>query len=207
MSIRKHLIQIFVACLLTACAPANDGLLGSLLYFEGCTSPCWVGIEVGKTSLDQTQKILVDRYTNQNTSLINNVLFWEINEVDSTYGTISFSNGVVDSVHFFFEEPKFTAKDTIAVLGEPTDVMISVDLTKSSDRCLGTQLAYSTTGVMVYLDTTQARKGVERSQLVKGFWLRSPEELRNMQTKVQNDGTSIVVEWQGYKDYCKVISQ
>ena len=206
MRIRKYIIQIFVACLLTACAPSNDELLSSLLYFDGCTSPCWVGIEVGKTSRDQTQKILVDRYTNQKLHL-STIFLWDINEVDSSYGTISFSKGVVDRVHLYFKEPKFTAKDTIAVLGEPTDVMISVDLTKSSGQCLGTQLAYSTTGVLVWLDMTQVHKGVERSQLVKGFWFESPEELRNMQIKVQNDGTSIVVEWQGYKDYCKVISR
>lgn len=133
-------------------------------------------------------------------------MLWRINEVDSSYGTVTFSQDSVDSVQLFFEKSKFIASDATKVFGEPSDVMISIDPTKPR-KCGGIQLAYSETGTMVYLDTTQAFKGAEKSQSVTGFWFRSPEDLRSMQSNVQNDGISMVVKWQGYKDYCDFISQ
>jgi hypothetical protein len=214
MRIKQHIFQIFVTCLLISCSPTNnDKSLSPLIYFEGCTSACWVGIEVGKTNFEQTQKILEDRYTIQLRDEILGFMLWRTNEadwtskVDSSHGTVTFSQGVVDSVSLIFEDSKFTAKDAIKVLGKPSDVMISIDLTKPDQKCAGMQLSYSETGTEVLLDTTPIFKGVEKSQSVIGFWFRSPEDLRNMQLDVQNYGTSMVVEWQGYKDYCEVIGQ
>jgi hypothetical protein len=213
MRIRQCVFQIFVAWLLISCTPTNDKSLSSLIYFEGCTSACWVGIEVGKTNFDQTKKILADRYTIQLTDEILGFILWRTNEadwtnrVDSSHGTVTFSQGVVNSVQFFFENSKFTADDVIKVFGDPTDVMISIDLTKPNHKCAGMQLSYSETGTMIYLDTTQAFKGVEKSQSVTGLWFRSPEDLRDMQLAVQHHGTSAVTNWQGYKDYCEAISQ
>ena len=139
--------------------------------------------------------------------ILDNIMLWLPNEVDSSYGTVISSQGVVDEVSLIFEDSKFTAKDAIKVLGKPSDVMISIDLTKPDQKCTGMQLSYSETGTTVYLDTTKVFKGVEKSQLVTGFGFRSPEDLRNMQLDVQNYGTSVIVEWQGYKDYCEVIGQ
>ena len=206
MRIRK-IILVFVACFLTGCASANEKLLRSLVYYDGCSSACWVGIEVGKTSFEQAQKILVDRYTTQKMFMpLDNILIWLPNEVDSSNGTVGFSQGIVDGVQLFFEHSKFIASDAVKVFGEPSDVMISIDQTKPQ-KCRGIQLSYSETGTMVYLDPTQAFKGVEKSQSVTGFWLRSPEDLLDMQSNVQNDGISMVVKWQGYKDYCEFISR
>jgi hypothetical protein len=206
MRIKKIILALLV-CLLTGCASASEKLLRSLVYYDGCTSACWVGIEVGKTSFDQAQKILVDRYTIQKMFMpIDNILIWLPSEVDSSNGTVSFSQGVVDGVQLFFENSKFIASDAIKVFGEPSDVMISIDPTKPQ-KCGGVQLSYSETGTMVYIDTTQTFKGVAKSQSVTGFWFRSPEDLRNMQSNVQNDGIAMVVKWQGYKNYCEFISQ
>jgi hypothetical protein len=203
----KKIILALLAFLLTSCAPANEKLLRSLVYYDGCTSACWVGIEVGKTSFDQAQKILADRYTTQKLFMpLDNIIIWLPSEVDSSNGTVSFSQGSVDGVKLFFENSKFIASDAIKIFGEPSDVMISIDSTKPQ-KCGGVQLSYSQTGTMVYLDVTQAFKGAEKSQSVTGFWFRSPEDLRNMQSNVQNDGISMVVKWQGYKNYCEVISQ
>ncbi len=203
----KKIILVLLACLLTGCASANEKLLRSLVYYDGCTSACWVGIEVGKTSYDQAQKVLVDRYTNQKMFMpLDNILIWLPSEVDSSNGTVSFSQGIVNGVQLFFENSKFIASDAIKIFGEPSDVMISIDPTKPR-KCGGIQLSYSETGTMVYLDTTQDFKGAEKSQSVTGFWFRSPEDLRSMQNNAQNDGISMVVKWQGYKDYCDFIPQ
>ena len=207
MRIKKYIIQGFLAYFLASCSSANETLLRSLVYFDGCTSACWIGIEVGKTSFDQAQKILVDRYTIQKIVIpLDNNILWLPSEVDSSNGSVTFSEGIVDSLQLFFGNSKFIASDAIKILGEPSDVMISIDLTKPN-RCAGMQLSYSETGTMVYLDTTQVFKGVEKSQSVTGFWFRSPEDLRNMQLNVQNSGISMVVKWQGYKDYCEGILQ
>jgi hypothetical protein len=208
MRIKRYIILIFFACLLASCAVANEKPLRSLVYFDGCTSACWIGIEVGKTSFDQAQKILVDRYTIEKLFMpLDNIIIWMPNEVDSSHGTVTFSQGIVDGVQLSFENRKFAASDAIKVFGEPSDVMISIDITKPNHKCTGMQLSYSETGTEVLLDTTPIFKGVEKSQSVIGFWFRSPEDLRNMQLDVQNYGTSMVVEWQGYKDYCEVIGQ
>ncbi len=203
----KRITLVFFACLLAGCASTNEKLLRSLIYYDGCTSACWVGIEVGKTSFDQAQKILVDRYTTQKMFMpLDNIIIWLPSEVDSSNGTVSFSQGIVDGVELIFENSKFIASDAIKVLGEPSDVMISIDLSKPQ-KCGGVQLSYSETGTMVILDATRTFKGVEKSQSVTGFWFRYPEDLRNMQLNIQNDGVSMVVKWNGYKDYCDVISQ
>jgi hypothetical protein len=208
MRIKKYSILVFFAFFLTGCASANERLLRSLTYSDGCTSACWVGIEVGKTSFDQAQKILVDRYTIEKLFMpLDNIIIWMPNEVDSSHGTVTFSQGIVDGVQLSFESRKFAASDAIKVFGEPSDVMISIDLTKPNHKCTGMQLSYSETGTEVLLDTAPIFKGVEKSQSVIGFWFRSPEDLRNMQLDVQNYGTSMIVEWQGYKDYCEAISQ
>lgn len=206
MRIRKYFIQIFVACLLTGCVPANEKLLSSLLYFDGCTSACWVGIEVGKTSFDQAQKILEDRYTDQNTDVILDFMLWRANDADSSYGTVTFSHGVVEDMLLFFEDNKFTAKDAIRVSGEPSDVMISIEVTESQRQCAGIQLSYPDIGVQAYLDTTQVFKGVAKSQSITGFRFMSPKALQDMQLNVQHDGIATVVDWQGYKDYCEAVS-
>ena len=207
MRINK-IILVLLACLLTGCVSANEKLLRSLVYYDGCTSACWVGIEVGNTSFDEAQRILDDRYTSQNTDLlpIVNIMIWRTNEVDSSYGTVTFSQDIVDSVQLFFEKSKFISSDAIKVFGEPSNVMISVDPTKQR-KCGGIQLSYSETGTRVYLDTTQAFKGAEKSQSVTGFWFMSPEDLRSIESDGQNNGISVVVKWQGYKDYCEFISQ
>lgn len=203
----KKIILVLLACLLTSCASVNEKLLRSLVYYDSCESACWVGIEVGKTSFDQAQKILANRYTPQKLFMpLDNIIVWLPSEVDSSNGTISFSKGIVDGVQLFFENSKFIADDAIKVFGEPSDVMISIDPTKPQE-CGGIQLSYSETGTMIYLDATQAFKGIEKSQSVTGFWFRSPEDLLNMQSNIQNDGISMVVKWQGYKDYCEFISQ
>ena len=206
MRIGQYISQIFVACLLAACTSANERLLSSLLYFDGCTSACWVGIEVGKTSFDQTQKILVGRYTDQNMTVILDSMLWRINDVDSSYGTVTFSQGVVDGMLLFFEESEFTAKDAIQVLGEPLDVMISIEANESQRQCAGIQLSYPEIGVLAYLDTTETFKGVAKSQSITGFRFMSPADLQNLQLNVQQDEIATVVDWQGYKDYCETIS-
>jgi hypothetical protein len=203
----KKIILVLLAFLLVSCAPANEKLLRSLVYYDGCNSACWVGIEVGKTSFDQAQKILIDRYTIQKMFMpLDTILIWLPSEVDSSNGSVSFSQGIVDGVELFFENSKFITDDAIKVFGEPSDAMISIDPTKPR-KCGGVQLSYSETGTMVLLDTTQTFKGVEKSQSVTGFWFRSPEDLRSMQSNIQNDGISTIVKWQGYKDYCEFISQ
>ena len=206
MRIRK-IILVFVACFLTGCASANEKLLRSLVYYDGCSSACWVGIEVGKTSFEQAQKILVDRYTIQKMFMpFDNILIWLPSEVDSSNGTVSFSQGVVDGVQLFFENSKFIASDAIKIFGEPSDVSIAINPNKPR-KCGGIQLTYSETGTMVYLDTTQTFIGVEKSQSITGFSFSSPEDLQSLQIFGQNSGISIVVKWQGYKDYCEFISQ
>lgn len=205
---KKYISLVFIAFLLTGCTSVGEKQLRSLVYYDGCTSACWVGIEVGITNFDEAQRILDDRYTHQNTELLPvvNIILWRTNEVDSSYGTVTFSQDIVSDVQLFLEKSKFIASDTIKVFGEPSDVMISIDPTKPR-KCGGIQLSYSETGTMVYLDTTQAFKGVEKSQFVTGFWFRSPEDLKSMHSNIQSDGISMVVEWQGYKDYCEVIPQ
>ena len=203
----KKIILVLLACLLTGCASANEKLLRSLVYYDGCSSACWVGIEVGKTSFEQAQKILVDRYTIQKMFMpFDNILIWLPSEVDSSNGTVSFSQGVVDGVQLFFENSKFIASDAIKIFGEPSDVSIAINPNKPR-KCGGIQLTYSETGTMVYLDTTQTFIGVEKSQSITGFSFSSPEDLQSLQIFGQNSGISIVVKWQGYKDYCEFISQ
>ena len=135
-----------------------------------------------------------------------NILIWLPSEVDSSNGTVSFSQGVVDGVQLFFENSKFIASDAIKIFGEPSDVSIAINPNKPR-KCGGIQLTYSETGTMVYLDTTQTFIGVEKSQSITGFSFSSPEDLQSLQIFGQNSGISIVVKWQGYKDYCEFISQ
>jgi hypothetical protein len=206
MRIGLYIIQIFIACLLISCAPANDKLLSSLLYLDGCTSACWVGIEVGKSSFDQTKTILENRYTDQNTDVILDFMLWRTNDVDSSYGTVTFSHSVVENMLLFFENSKFTAKDIINVLGEPSDVMISIEVNESQLQCARMQLSYPDIGVQAYLDTTLVFKGVAKSQLITGFRFMSSKALQDLQLNVQRDGIAMVVDWQGYKDYCEMVS-
>src|SRR5512145_1378920 len=119
----KEVILVCFACLLIGCVIANENplrpneeLLRSLVYYDGCTSACWVGIEVGKTSFDQAQEILVDRYTTKKMLMpLDDTILWLPSEVDSSNGTVTFSHGIVNGVQLFFESSKFIASDAITI--------------------------------------------------------------------------------------------
>jgi hypothetical protein len=78
MRIRQSIFLIFIAYFLAGCipnpastlVPTDNNPLSALIHFRGCTSPCWIGIEVGKTSFDQTKEILEERYTARNVNVI-----------------------------------------------------------------------------------------------------------------------------------------
>jgi hypothetical protein len=154
---------------------------------------------VGKTSFAQAKEILEERYTARNVNVILDSLLWLVNETDSTYGTVTFSNGIADDVTVFFNDKKFTVAEAVEVLGGPSEVMIAMDASVPKGQCSGMQLSYPEKGVIVYIDVNQAFKGVRESQFISGFRFMSPSSLQNMQLY------DVLVDWQGYKDYCEII--
>lgn len=201
-----NVFQIILASLLASCSLSSvnsdrSDTLNLLIHSQECASPCWIGIEVENTDFTEAKRILENRYTVENVHAMPDFVEWQANGIDSlTHGSVTFSNGTVNSVLVFFSGKDFTVDDIVGTLGEPSNVMIDIAPYVPKSQCLGVQLFYPETGVIVFLDTSETFKGVQNSQFISGLRFMSPPLLQNLQVY---DG--ILVDWQGYQDYCQII--
>ncbi len=163
-----------------------------------CTTPCWTGIQVGVTNFEEAKNVLLLRYGTQNVSVIdNNHMSWKAASVDGlSEGNIFFSDNIVSEILLYPDkQANFSIEKLFEILGKPTWVQV---FQNPNNSCLGIDLIYSKTGVSVTLDLEDKPKGVQPSQNI--FFMRI---LDTALTENWNANDSILIKWDGYKDYCQ----
>jgi len=165
-----------------------------------CSSYCWAGIEVNKTSFYEAKEILVLRYGEQNIKIDDKQsIDWESHGVDGLIGGyVIFLNDIVGEIGLTLADTdEFTVRNVLEIFGEPKWIQISSD---PINYCFGIRLLYPSIGSYMDLNVTDVvgnERGIYPSQRVV--------RVRFLQTKMMenwnvNDGS--LVEWDGYKDYC-----
>jgi hypothetical protein len=203
------LILLFVACQpLTGNEPSSTPFVSSepianYSYAEfmrdpKCYSPCWVGIQVGLTTFDEAKNILTSRYGKKNISIINsNSISWKASSIDGLReGIVNLSDDIVSEIMLFPDQRVFfEVNDLLKIFSEPTWVQVFQD---PNNSCHGISLLYSEIGVYVILDLEDGSKGVLPSQSI--FLVRM---LDSALTRNWNAYDSILIRWDGYKNYCQ----
>ncbi len=163
-----------------------------------CTSPCWRGIEPGTTSYDDALTILENHYHPDNVEIDESFINWVSGTSDqSDNGSLKFYEGIVDDISVRFALESLTVEDFTKVIGEPEFVRIAKAFSSESD-CAGASLVYSDLGLDVFLYPDKELTGVEKSQSVNLVIFLSPRLLEN-----RNVTDSVMLEWDGYRDYCR----
>ncbi|MBN2116320.1 MAG: hypothetical protein JW730_07110 [Anaerolineales bacterium] len=173
--------------------PFADAILDT-----NCTTPCWIGIQVGTTSFEEAKNILFLRYGTKNVSVVdNNHISWKATSIDGlSEGNIFLSDNIVSEILLYPDKrANFSTKNLFEILGEPTWAQVFQD---PNNSCLGIDLIYSKAGVAVTLNAADNSKGVQSSQSI--FFLRI---LDTELTEKWNANDSILIKWEGYKDYCQ----
>ena len=165
---------------------------------NGCTTPCWIGIQVGITNFDEAKDMLILRYGVENVLIIDNHhISWKAVYVDGlSEGNIFFSGKNIVSEILLHPDTQanFSTEELLMILGEPTWVQVFQD---PNNSCLGIDLIYSEEGVSVTLNPEGDLKGVQPSQNI--FWVRILDTTLT-ENRVSHD--SSLLKWDGFKDYC-----
>lgn len=163
-----------------------------------CTTPCWIGIQVGRTNFEAAKSILLLRYGAENVSIVdNNHMSWKAASVDGlSEGNIFFSDKNSASEILLYPDMRvgLDAEKLFEILGEPTWVQVYQD---PNNSCRGIDLIYSKTGILVTMELGDNSKGVQPSQNI--LFVRI---LDVVLTENWNANDSILLEWEGYKNYC-----
>ncbi len=203
---------ISVALFLTtsaSCTVSNGGPRTNghreLAFSLGCNMPCWANIEVGVTTFTEGVGILQKRYGSANVKVGKYDLTWfepNGNADGVKEGIVSFSNAIASEILLSFGSDSWASVgDLIELLGEPTTVAVSSEASIDiQSKCLGMTLLFPRQGVQATLDTSGSSKAIHMDQSISIVRIISPG----------SDAFTIydarVVEWQGYRDYFRVVS-
>jgi hypothetical protein len=184
--------------LLVSCQPLSDyaQLLKKSLFAEGCTAPCWAGIQSGVTNVEDVKKILIGKYGEERVIIQKNSVNLSMDKVGLLKtGTFSVVDGVVQESYLSLNEV-IKVNDLVTIFGTPTYVLVD-----GVRDCLGTSLWFKDYGVFVYLDSPdKSFKGVDKTQSTVLLRLTAVGAIDEDQIY---DVT--LVEWDGYKDYCEIV--
>lgn len=168
-----------------------------LVLSPACITPCWLGIQVGRTNFKEVENTLVLRYGAENVTIIDkNHISWKAPSVDGlSAGNIFLTDNVVSEILLFPDLTVGLNVDKLfESLGKPTWVQVFQD---PNNSCLGISLIYSSSGTYVKLDLLDNLKGVRPTQNILVLRFLDPRL-----TEHWNAYDSILLEWDGYKDYC-----
>jgi hypothetical protein len=165
---------------------------------QKCASPCWIGIEAGITSYDETVTILQRRYGVKNVKIESKyTVEWVSNRSDASRGgSVSFKNDIADVVHVWFGEDRLTVEDLVKVVGEPKLVHTARAFRSPGTKCTGISLDYPDIGVTASLFPGDPPVSVTQTQRIDWIEFLSPSWADIRITD------SIYMEWDGYRVYC-----
>ncbi len=112
-------------CLLTV-SKASDPPFLTLFAQQGCDSPCWHHIQLGKTTLTQAEVILRQDMTIRDLGFSEDGLCWTAGNWQGCLGSDS-GQQTVNSMTFYPPDGDFRLGDAVQVFGEPL---------ASADACL-----------------------------------------------------------------------
>lgn len=192
--------MLILVFLLIACSsPTNNPevLYTHLIKFPECSQPCWLGIEIDKTSFAEAQEILAENYaSDQIETQGKNSVEWKANGIHGVKaGYLSFHDGLVSEIWLTFDtDSDFTVEKLITVLGEPSWLFIN---DQPNSQCRGFIAEYPSGGVHAYLDIPEGQKNILPTTRV--FALRFLPTKLSENLRVY-DG--YLAKWDGYKTYC-----
>lgn len=182
----------------------ESDMIRSLLLYDTCESPCWAGIQVGVTGFDEAKYLLQNRYGFDDLKVEHNSLKWNNSNLPDGVdaGSVMFGENKVSEIFLLIDgKSGFSVDDLLAIIGEPIKVGVSwggpIELVKP---CLGITLQYPNEGIMAFLNADNESKGVSENQSISILRITSIPD--SGQFTVYD---FVVVEWQGYKDYCQSI--
>jgi len=181
----------------TACKPTVPVRYHELIDHPNCSSPCWIGIEIGKTSFDKAQEVLAEKYGSINlNSRYGESIEWQAQNVDGlSSGFISFhENKAVDMFLIIGDDAELTIDRLIEMLGEPEWVFVN---SQPTIHCNYYRLEYPSLGIYGDLEMLNKHESMQASNRI--IMLRFIPKRINGDLQVC-DG--YLVEWDGYKKYC-----
>ena len=206
--LKKRTVFFLLAALLGGCTPVTpivtpeqstitsftDSILDSR-----CGTPCWIGIQAGVTNFEEAKNILSLRYGTNNVSNINkNDISWKAPSIDGLREGIILStldNTAGEIWLYPDKQANLSVERLLEILDEPTWVQVFGD---PLDYCRGIGLIYSKAGVVVSLYDYENSIGVQPAQGIFLIRIGGPRLTENW-----NAYDSILVKWDGYKDYCQ----
>jgi len=190
-------VGLCISLLLMSCQPLSENAqaLKKSLFAEGCTAPCWIGIQPGVTNVEDAKEILNKHY-GQDVVLDRGPFEWSggrKNNLDAGYAIVY--DNIIQEIYILFNIP-VNQKEFISILEEPTHVQVT-----GVNTCLGVNLWFKDDGIeafLGYLDGTF--KGVKETQPIWGIWMRTIKVTQELQVY-----DAAMIEWDGYKDYCEIV--
>lgn len=186
--------------LLTACSSQTNGseeLYTHLIKFPECSMPCWIGIEIDKTTFVEAQEILAENYAFDQIEMQGeNSIEWKANGTHGVQaGYLSFHDSLVSEIWLTFDASSgLSIENLITVLEEPNWLYIN---DQPNSPCRGFVAEYPSVGVHAYLDIPEGQKNILPTTHIFA--------LRFLPTKLSEslqvyDG--YLAKWDGYKTYC-----
>lgn len=174
-----------------------------------CKSPnCWEGITPGITSFEEAKTILEAKYGADNLDLSYGQAFidWETSESNDLpqYGSVSIDKqGIVYDIKISGFAQPMTVSELIEEIGQPSHVWVARAFS-SEYLCAGAMIMFSDAGILVspdYRDNTGDSINIKPNQFVYGITFMTVEAAENWSIT-----DTWKLDWQGYADYCSLVS-
>ncbi len=204
------LVSALLTIALAGCQliPADTGISFPKSDFdisERCPHVCWLGINPGKTTIDQAKSIInsSDQIDQSSTEFFNDYIYtnWIWGGMKDEPGLVylHFENGVITTISIGLLPYKM--KDFISLLREPDDIL-AWDLLRADGYEIGYQVYFRTKNVVIQVMAGGENgkwNGPDPNDYVKGIWLNA-----ELDEDIVPDGLGMIRPWQGYghaRDY------
>lgn len=194
----KNAIQVFIIFLIVMANLSTDE------PFDCADFQCWDGITLGETTHEVASRIFTLRYGKWNVidSPRTITLRYPKNVVgsigDEATITVFFNDQeIVDWIQVYFDVPYPSLDEIITTYGEPSFVYLV------TSPCTVANIAYQEQGANALLITQQSFVDVEPYQPVSVIYLLSTDPA----PPEESDTYISAQPWQGYVDYCEVLTR
>jgi hypothetical protein len=182
----KRFLICFTICVISGCTQAFDQKKTvpdqSIFTQTACQFPCWQGLVIGESELDETLDAIrniefVDQSTLNQENLDHRTIIWWWQTAPQQASRLIFQDGVLRSAEII-PLIEFRLQDVLEIFGEPSAVSSRFERNQYGERLANVYLFYPQIGAIFRFQTSEANHQHLIDATVEGidFYLYRPKE-------------------------------